>query len=228
MKRQYLFLIIGLCFYLLTFGQRKSSNSISLLHQYSVQDMQGQLYESEHRVIQRNLRPKYLFKEKLDSIIVCSYDEMTSAWDKQYIKEAFEYDDNCNEIAWVYSVWSAGDNKWLDCIKEESQYDELISGVVNIQFAWSNDQWNKERKWECIYNEDKVLIQKLCYKWRYDLDDWQLTEKLDCSYNAQGQPLTDSLYAWYVNSQKWQLQEKIDYEYINDNELHYVFYFVLG
>ena len=220
MKRQYLFLIIISCFGLSALGQEMPN---SVLNQYSIQEF-GEFYNPTSRVGQQNLKTNHLYKEKLDSIIEYNYDEGTGTWNKKFIKTTYVYDENFNEILWVYSAWNAGDSNWTNLIKEESQYDEIGNSVVNTQFIWSNDHWKEERKWVYSYNQNNELIQMLSYKWKYDLENWLLTERCDYSYNAQGKPLTDSLYWWYANSQEWKLQEKVDYEYINDKELHYIFY----
>ncbi|WP_320020131.1 hypothetical protein [Labilibaculum manganireducens] len=219
MKRQYLFLIIISCFGLSALGQEMPN---SVLNQYSIQEF-GEFYNPTSRVGRQNLKTNHLYKEKLDSIIEYNYDEGTGTWNKKFIKTTYVYDENFNQILWVYSAWNAGDSNWTNLIKEESQYDEIGNSVVNTQFIWSNDHWKEERKWVYSYNQNNELIQKISYQWKYDLEDWLLTERCDYSYNAQGKPLTDSLYWWYANSQEWKLQEKVDYEYINDKELHYIF-----
>ncbi len=224
MKKQYLYLIISFCFYLSALGQEKPTNSSTILNQYLTQEHRDQFHKPTNRINQQNLEIKDFYKEKLDSIIEYNYDEGTGTWTKKFIKKTYVYDENFNEVLWVYSNWNTDNNNWTNLMKEESQYDDTTNSMINTQYVWSNNKWNKEIKSVFSYNNDNKLIQELNYKWKYNLKDWLLVEKWDYSYNAQGKPLTDSLYWWYANSQEWALQKKIDYEYINDKELHYIFY----
>ncbi|PTB96920.1 hypothetical protein C9994_05200 [Marivirga lumbricoides] len=219
MKRQYSFLIIISCFCLSALGQEMRT---SVLNEYSVRGLTDPF--SANRLDPQNLKTKHVYKEKLDSIIEYNYDEVTGSWNKRFTKKTFTYDDDLNEILWVFSSWNATDSIWVNHLKEETQYNEIENKTVNTRFVWAREQWNKETKWEFIYNQNDELIQRISYQWKYDLQDWLLTERWEYSYNDQRKPLTDSLYWWYPSSEEWKLRERIDYEYINDKELHYIFY----
>ena len=224
MKKQYLYFIIGSCFYLSALGQEKTTNSNTILNPYSIQKTRNKSHQSLKKRSQRSLKSVKIYKEKLDSIIDYNYNEVSDAWDIKFTKESYAYDENLNEVLWVYSAWSTNDSNWKNLLKEESQYNEHNNITVNSKFIWSHNKWNKDSKWVYTYNQNDELIQKLTYQWKYNLNDWLLIEKWDYSYNAQGKPLKDSLYWRYANSQEWKLQKKIDYKYINDKELHYIFY----
>ncbi len=224
MKRPFLYLTLCYCFYLSALGQEKTSHTATDLNPNITQELSKPFYKPTYRIRQQNLKTKNLYKEKLDSIIEYNYNETTGTWNQKYRKETYIYDKELNEVLWLYSSWNATDRNWTNLLKEESEYNESENSVVNTQFIWSNNQWNKDRKREFTYNQNNKLIQELSYKRKYDTHDWLLTEKWEYNYNAKEQPLTAILYKWHASSKEWKSQEKIGYQYINNKELHYVFY----
>jgi len=161
---------------------------------------------------------------KLDSLIEYNQNGETELWDEKFKKETFEYNEDHNEVLWVYSSWSDETNEWYDLMKEECDYypNGKLSGYTN--YVWGvNEEWNGFINETYQYDEANRIQESTKYAWKNSLENWIVTSITKYSYNNDNSLKKDSTYYWMTEPEDWSIQSKNEYTYIHGGLIHHIY-----
>ena len=189
-----------------------------LLKKEAVRHLETSLHSYE--TLKSSSQPKF----KLDSLIEYNQNSETEQWDKKFTKETFHYNEDHNEVLWIYSSWSDKANEWYDLMKEESDYysDGKLKGFTN--YVWgANDKWNGFVKEVYQYDELYRLQETTHYSWKNSIQNWMATSVTKYSYNNDNSLSKDSTYNWVTALEDWSIQSKNEYTYIHGGLIHHIY-----
>ncbi|MCW3788956.1 T9SS type A sorting domain-containing protein [Plebeiibacterium sediminum] len=159
-------------------------------------------------------------KNRLDSIVEYNLNELTSEWDKKYLKDEYIYH-NSDITEYKLMLWNKLQGDWENKIKEEYDYasPHQMSGSITSLFI--NNNWVNDTKKEYKYINNNLLDEIIEYTWNSETSIWQEHKKCKYLYTFDEKIDVILFYDYDVENTNWITRKKTTYEYIND-KIHYI------
>ncbi len=168
------------------------------------------------------LLPTLLFsqndKQKLDSLIIESYDTNTQEWNLGS-KEEYIYDADEN---WTTHWQFSRDNdtqQWVNYTHSEHTYDNIGNLISSIRRFWHNTgEWRNQGKSEIAYNANNQYTLHITYDWDNALEEWHPNSKTEFAYDSADLLEQEIQYAWHNMSAQWLPNSKQSMSYNSDGD----------
>ena len=175
-----------------------------------------------------NLKSSPAYMEKLDSIVVGSWNNTNNTWD-DYFKEEYKYDTNgnlvqyLNSYSWIsidkiqYSYddsgnltefisfkWDVEKKKYIGKEKEEYQYD--INNNITQYVYWSrnrNDYLERSTKEEFTYDTYNNITLYIESRWNSATNTWIKHHKNEYKIQNDENKKINISYTWGETNQHW-------------------------
>lgn len=187
------------------------TTAIIFIATFLVFSLQGQPFAS--RSLQGNQKSASVIKQKLDSVLISSWDSTGAQW-KIASKTDYAYDVNGNMILSYSYGWVSSTQQWRARTKFECIYDFL--GMLSYSESYNPDTipgtWRPSTKHEYTYNAEKNLSSDIQLNWNRDSSRLVYSSKFDYTYNTSG--ILTSVLGSIVNSKsQWQPLTQNNYTY---------------
>lgn len=131
--------------------------------------------------------------------IISLWDISTEEW-VNFDREEYVFDDEGNEISTILYLWDAEGEVWDSLQLNEYTY-ENGNQVEEIEYAWVEGEWVRERKLESQYDASGNLTEDIEYLW--DGAEWVPDFRNVNTYDAEGNLTVGTFYQWDAGSESW-------------------------
>jgi uncharacterized protein YkuJ len=159
-------------------------------------------------------------KQKLDSIIYDTWDELTSQWIEEE-KDIYTYDVNGNVILYVYYYRDEITSQWMGGDKEEYTYDANGNMSYYIDYDWDEyaSQWFDPYKSLYSYDANGNITSETGYYWDELASQWLPASKDEYSFDINGNEILYIGSEWYESTSQWVGSYKVAHNYDADGNM---------
>jgi len=166
-----------------------------------------------------NLKSASVARQKLDSVLVSSWDTVAAQWNPGS-KSDYAYDTDGNMILSYSYGWMSSTQVWKARSKFVCNYDS--TGLLTYNENYAPDTvpgtWKASTEHEYSYDPNRNMVSDIQLNWSNDSGRLIYSSRYDYSYNLQGR-MTSKLGSVVNGRSQWQIQTQNNFTYDSSGNL---------
>lgn len=165
-----------------------------------------------------DVKYEYEYDANWNMTIQTAYDWLEE-WIPMY-KYENTYNENNEQILYIYYIWDSETEEWIFSSKEEYGYNEqgLFIFYTSAYYDVDNSIWINSYKYEYTYNENNLMETRTVFGWNSVTEEWIPDQREEFSYDANNNHILTISGYWDNILEDFDTSYKYEFEYDECNQ----------